>query len=99
MIEHQEIKTYGTALMQRSTRLTHFARRTLALDIYHLESSSLQLKNRSTLDLQQKLYKTKLFNLKLYVIKPFIISSSYHRVYSCFSKRELDHAQHRALLC
>ena len=88
--------SYGTALMQRPTRSTHFARRTLALDVYHLEFSSLQLKNRSTLDLQQKLYKARLFNLKL---KPFIVSSTYYCVYSCFSKHELDHAQHRALLC
>ena len=51
--------SYGTALMQRPTRSTHFARRTLALDVYHLESSSLQLKNRSILDLQQKLYKAR----------------------------------------
>ena len=51
--------------MQRPTRLTHFARRTLTIDVYHLESSNLQLKNHSTLDLQQKLYKARLFNLKL----------------------------------
>ena len=88
--------------MERRTRSEHFARRTLVLDVYHLESSSLQLKNRSTLGLQQKLYKAWLFYLKTiasYVIKPFILSSTYHRVYSCFSKHELDHAQHRALLC
>ena len=85
--------------MQCRTRLKHFARRTLALDIYHLESSSLQLKNRSTLGLQQIYIKRGYFILKLYVIKPFIVSSTYHCVYSCFSKPELDHAQHRALLC
>ena len=85
--------------MQRRSRSKHFARCTFALDVYHLESSSLQLRNRSTLGLQQKLYKARLFNLKLYVIKPFIISSTYHRIYSCFSKRKLNHAQHRALLC
>ena len=62
---------YGTALMQRCTRLKHFARRTLTLDIYHLESSSLQLKNRSTLGLQQKLYKARLFYLKTICYKAF----------------------------
>ena len=87
--------------MQRRTRSKHFARRTLALDVYHLESSSLRLKNRSTLGLQQNFIKHGYFILKLYniIIKPFILSSTYHRVYSCFSKHELDHPQHRALLC
>ena len=50
--------------MQRRTRSKHFARRTLTLDVYHLESSSLRLKNHSTLVLQQKFYKAWLFYLK-----------------------------------
>ena len=62
---------YGTALMQRRTRSKYFARHTLALHIYHLESSSLQLKNRSTLGLQQKLYKARLFYLKTICYKTF----------------------------
>ena len=62
---------YGTALMQRRTRSKHFARRTLALDVYHLDSSSLQLKNRSTIGLQQKLHKARLFNLKTICYKAF----------------------------
>ena len=62
---------YGTALMQRRTRSKHFARCTLAFYIYHLESSSLQLKNRSTLGLQQKLYKARLFYLKTICYKAF----------------------------
>ena len=57
--------------MQRRTRLKHFARRTLALDVYHLESSSLQLKNHSALGLQQKLHKVRLFYLKTICYKAF----------------------------
>ena len=41
--------------------------------------------------------KTKLFNYMY--IKPSIILSTYHRVYSLFSKFELNHTQHHALLC
>ena len=41
--------------MERHTRSTHYAQCAIALNVYHLESSSLQLKNPSTLDLQQKL--------------------------------------------
>ena len=60
--------SYGTALMQRHTCLKHFARHMLALDVYHLESSSLQLKNNSTLG---KLYKARLFYLKTICCKAF----------------------------
>ena len=56
----------------------HVAHCTLELDVYHLESASLQLNSHSTLGLQQNFYKARLFNLKLYVIKPFIIVSTYH---------------------
>ena len=57
--------------MQCRTRSKHFARRTLALDVYHLKSSSLQLKNRSTLGLQQNLYEARLFYLKTICYKAF----------------------------
>ena len=57
--------------MQHRTHSKHFAQHTLALDVYHLESLGLQLKNRSTLGLQQKLYKAKLFCLKTLCYKAF----------------------------
>ena len=85
---------YGIALMQRPTCSTHARTRHLPSRVFKFAAQ-----NHSTLDLQQKLYKARLFNLKLYVIKPFIISCTYYRIYSCFSKCELNHAQHRALLC
>ena len=67
----RKLATYGTTLMQRRTRSKHFARCTLTPDVYHLESSSLQLKNLSTLNLQQKLYKARLFYLKTICYKAF----------------------------
>ena len=57
--------------MERRTHSKHFAQHTLALDVYHLESSGLQLKNCSTFGLQQKLYKARLFYLKTLCYKAF----------------------------
>ena len=68
--------------MQCRARSKHFARHTLALDVYHLESSSLQLKNRSTLGLQQKLI------LKLYRILLFIRGEKFRVFRGLLSKRE-----------
>ena len=56
----------------------HVARCMLEVHICHLKYANSQLKNHSTLGLQQNIYKARLFNSKLYGIKPFIIVSTHH---------------------
>ena len=66
----------------------HVTRCTLKLDVYHLESASLQLKSRSILGLQQNFYKARLFNIKLCYKAFHRCKYLPSRVYSCFSKPE-----------